>query len=89
MWDHLYGTSAEVSVTLFLKNGPVDLSGGYVGVLIKALINEAFIMSKVQVGLCSIVCDEHFSMLDRIHGTRINIDIRIELLHRYLVTSCL
>ena len=46
-------------------------------------------MSKVQVGLCSIVGDEHLSMLDRIHGTRININIRIELLHRDLVPSCL
>ena len=87
--DHLYGTSAKVSVTFFLKNSPVNLTSGYVGILIKVLINEALIVPKVQVCLCSIVGDEHLSMLDRIHGTRINIDIRIELLHRDLVPSCL
>ena len=88
MGNYLYGTSAKITVAFFLKNRPVDLSGGYVGILIKAFINKSFIMSKVQVGLCSIICDEHLSMLDRIHGTRIDVDIRIKLLHRYLKTSC-
>lgn len=45
-------------------------------------------MSQIQIGLRTIFCDEYLAMLDRVHGAGINIDIRIEFLHGYLVTSC-
>ena len=32
--------------------------------------------------------DEYFAVLDRVHGAGININIRIEFLHGYFVTSC-
>ena len=45
-------------------------------------------MSQVQVGLRAILRDEYFAVLDRVHGAGININIRIEFLHGYFVTSC-
>ena len=46
-------------------------------------------MSQIQIGLRAILRDEYFAVLDRVHGAGINIDIRIEFLHGYLITSCL
>ena len=36
---------------------------------------------KVKICLSSIVCYKHLSVLNRVHGTRININVWIELLH--------
>ena len=43
-------------------------------------INESFIMAKIQVGLGSIVCYEDFSMLNRVHGSGINVDVRVKFI---------
>ena len=88
MRDDLYGTSAIVAAALLLQYGPVYLTGGNVGIFIQILIDETLIMSQIQIGLRTIFCDEYLAMLDRVHGAGINIDIRIEFLHGYLVTSC-
>ena len=45
-------------------------------------------MSQIQIGLRAILRDEYFAVLDRVHGAGININIRIEFLHGYSVTSC-
>ena len=81
MRDNLYRTSAEISPALFVKNGPVNLSGGNVGILGQALIDKTFIMSQIQVCLCTIVCNKDFSVLDWVHGTWVNIDIWVKFLH--------
>ena len=46
-------------------------------------MSEPLVMTKVQIGFSAVVSDEDFSMLKRIHGARINIDIRIKLLNRH------
>ena len=38
-------------------------------------------MTKIQVSLRAVVRDENFPVLDRIHGARVNVDIRIKFLH--------
>ena len=88
MRDDLYGTSAVITTTLLLQYGPVYLTGGNVGIFIQILINKTLIMSQVQVGLRAILRDEYFAVLDRVHGAGININIWIEFLHGYFITSC-
>ena len=44
-------------------------------------------MAKIQVGLSSIVCYEDFSMLNRVHSSGVNVEIRIELLRFHLVPA--
>ena len=87
MRNYLDGSSAVISPPLLLQHGPVNLSGGHIGILIQALIDESLIMSQIQIRLRSIVGDEYLAVLDRIHGSRIHIDIGIEFLHGYLVAS--
>ena len=87
MRDHLNGTTAVITTTLLLQNRPVNLAGGNVGIFIQIFINESLIMSKIQIGFCTILRDKNFTMLDRVHRAGINIDIRIKFLHGDLITS--
>ncbi len=89
MRDDLYGSSTKISTTFFLKNGPVNLSCRYIRVLGKTFIDKSFIMSKVKVCLSSIVCYKNFTVLYRIHCTRVNVDVRIKFLHCNCVPACL
>ncbi len=44
-------------------------------------------MSEVQIRFRAVFCHEYFAMLNRIHGTWVDIDIRVEFLHGYFVTA--
>jgi hypothetical protein len=46
------------------------------------LVDEALVVTEVEVRLAAIVGDEHFTVLERVHGARIDVDVRIQLLHR-------
>ena len=89
MGDNLYGASAEISAALLLQDGPVNLTRGNVGIFRQTFVDEALIMSKIQIGLGAVIGNKHFAVLYRIHGTRININIRIKLLHGNFVAACL
>ena len=85
--DDLYRASAEVTVAFFLKYGPVNLSGCHIGIAVEAFVNETLVVPKIQVCLRAVVCDEDFPVLDRVHGSRVYVDVRIKFLHGDFVPS--
>ena len=87
MRDYLYSTSAKITVTLFLKNRPVNLTGCHIGILVKAFINETLIMSKIKVCLCTVIGYKNLSMLNGVHSSRVNINVGIKFLHGHLIPS--
>ena len=44
-------------------------------------------MTKVEIGFSAIVGDEHFAMFEGIHRSRVDVDVRIEFLHRDAQTT--
>ena len=38
-------------------------------------------MAKVEVGFSTIIGDENFAVFKRVHGARIDVDVRVEFLH--------
>ena len=82
MRDHLDGAALIIALALFLDNRPVDASGCHIAVLGQALVDEPFIMAKVEIGFRTVIRDIHFTVLVRVHGPRIDIQVRIEFLHR-------
>ena len=88
MGNHLYCSSTKFSFSLFLQDRPIDLSSCHIGIFIKTLINKSFIMSKIQIRFCSIVRYIDFPMLNWIHGSWINVNIRVEFLHCHFIPSC-
>ena len=43
--------------------------------------HEALVVAEVEVGFGAVVGDEHLAVLERAHGARIHVDVRIELDH--------
>ena len=81
MGNHLDSVT-QVFATPFLANHfLVYLAGCHVGGLRQVDIEKAFVVPNVQIGLGAIIGDEHFTMLERVHGAGIHVQIRIQFLH--------
>ena len=89
MRDDLYGTAAVIAPAFLLQYGPIDLAGGDIGIFVQTFVDEALVMSEIKVSFCTVIRDENLAVLDGVHGTGVNVDIRVELLHRHLISSCL
>jgi hypothetical protein len=80
--DDLDGLAQVVTPALGGDDGGVDRTGGGVGVPAEGLVDEPLVVAEVEVGLAAIVGDEHLAVLERVHRARIDVEVRIELLHR-------
>ena len=80
--DHLHGLAEVVAAPLGGQHGLVDRAGRGVRVLDRGLVDEALVVPEVEVGLATVVGDEHLAVLERVHRARVDVDVRVELLHR-------
>ena len=81
--DHLNGLAEVVASAFGGQHRLIDRAGGGIGVARQVLVDEALVVSEVEVGLAAVVGDEHLAVLERIHRARIDVDVRIELLERH------
>src|SRR5437763_3256877 len=79
--DDLDGLAQEVAPPLAGDHRAVDGSGCRVRVAVQGLVDEALVVAQVEVGLATVVGDEHLAVLIRVHGAGIDVDVRVELLH--------
>ena len=77
--NYLDGRAEIVAVALAPQDLGVNLSGGVVVVAGHSGADEALIVSEIKIGLSAVLRDEHLTVLNRAHGTRIYIYIRIKL----------
>ena len=80
--DHLHGLAEVVAAPLGGEHGRVDRAGGGVRVAGEVLVDEPLVVAEVEVGLAAVVGDEHLAVLERVHRARVDVDVRVELLHR-------
>ena len=74
---------AEVFAAAFLGDDrKVDASGRHIVHLRQRSVDEALVMSQVQIGLGPVVGDVDLAVLERRHRTRIDVDVWIEFLDR-------
>ena len=85
--DDLHRGAEILPPALLVEHVPVDLSRGQVGVFVQILVDEAFIVPKIQIGFGAVLGHIHLPMLIRAHGSRIDIDVGVELLRRHLQPS--
>ena len=76
-------------MTLLVQDGCINLSRCDVRPLCQIDINEALIVTEVEIRLRAIVSDEYLTVLIGAHRAGINIDVRIELLNRHLDATVL
>ena len=79
--DDLDGLAQVLAPTLGGQDRAVDRAGGGVGASGEVLVDEPLVVTEVEIGLTTVVGDEHLAVLERVHGARIDVDVRVQLLH--------
>lgn len=79
--DDLNGRAQVITTTLLAQHVLVDAAGGEVVVLGHGRADEPLVVAQVQVGLGAVMGDEHFAVLERAHGARVDVDVRVQLEH--------
>ena len=82
MRNHLHRRAQIFSPTLFRDDVEVDPTSGDVVRLRQGAIDEALVVTEIEVRFRAVIGDEHLAMLERRHGTRIDVEIRVEFEHR-------
>ncbi len=82
--NDLDGCAQVIAATLAANHVFIDAAGGEVVVLGHPGADETLVMAQVEVGLGAVVGDEHLTVLERAHGARIDVDVRVQLEHRDL-----
>ena len=80
--DDLDGLTEVSAPPLLGQHLLVDRTGGRVRLLGEWDVDEALVVPEVEVGLAPVVGDEDLAVLERVHRARVDVDVRIELLHR-------
>ncbi len=89
MGNHLHSTTQIRALTFFLKNRPIDFPCRCIIRLSDGNIQKSFVMTQIKIGLRTIVGNEYFTVLVRIHGSRIHIDVWIEFQDCYVDIAAL
>ena len=83
MRNHLHGGAEVFAPALLVDHRLIDPPGGDVVLPGERPVDESLVVSQVQVGLGPVIGDEHLAVLERRHRSGIDVDVRIELLHRH------
>src|SRR5204863_513827 len=68
--------------TLLGDDPVVDLASGDVGAALQVDVEEPLVVADVEVGLRAVVGDEDLPVLERVHRSGVDVEVRVELLHR-------
>ena len=85
--NHLDGPAEEVPGALALDEGLVDEAGREVGLAREVLVDEALVVTEVEVGLLAVLGHEHLAVLERAHGAGVDVEVGVRLLHHDLVAT--
>ena len=89
MRDNLNGFSQIITTAFFVDYALINTSCSNVVSFGSLDTEEAFVVSKVEVCFMTVNCYIAFSVFVRVKSTRVNINVRVELLNSYAVASCL
>ena len=85
--DDLDGLAEEFAAALLGDDRGIDLAGGDVAAGGEIAVEEALVVTEVQVGFCAVFGDEDLAVLEGVHGARIHVEVGIELLHSHFQTT--
>ena len=84
--DHLDRLAQELAPPLLFDHRLIDLPGRVVAVPGQRAAGEPFVVPQVQVGLAAVVQHVDLAVLIGTHRPRVDVDVRIQLLHADLQT---
>ena len=89
VWHHLDGLAQVVATTLAVDDSLVDAPRRYAVVTCGMYACEALVVAEIQVRLHAVGRDVALAMLIGVQRSRVNVDVRVELLDSDLVATCL
>jgi len=81
--DDLHRVAEVLTASLLRDDGRIHLAGRHIGRAVEIGVEEALVVTDVEIGLGAVVGDEDLSVLEGVHRARVDIEIGIELLHRH------
>ena len=87
MRNHLDSAAQKIATALARDQTLIDGARGEVGIAGKVLVDKALIVTKVEVGLIAVLRNKDLAMLERAHGARVDVEIRVGLLHRHFIAT--
>ena len=89
MRDNLNGRAKLIAPALFLDNGLVDAPRRDIVRLPGRNTGKTFVMSQIKISLRTIIRYVTLAVFERVHGTRINIEVGVELPEPDFIAPCL
>jgi hypothetical protein len=86
--DDLNGVAEVLAAPLLGDHRRVDLAGGDIRVAAEVAVEEPLVVPDVEVGFRAVLGDEHLAVLERVHRSRIDVQIGVELLHHDAQAAC-
>ena len=80
--DDLHGRAEELALALLAEHRVPDCAGRVARVPREVLVDEALVVSDVEIGLGPVLGHEHLAVLEGAHGARVDVQVRVELLRR-------
>src|SRR5690606_10508201 len=80
--DHLDRVAQVLAAALLGDDGRVHDAGRHVRARVEVDVEEALVVADVEVGLGAVLGDEHLTVLERVHRPGVDVEVRVELLHR-------
>jgi len=81
--DHLHRVAEVFTAALLGDHRRVHLTGGDVGRGPQVGVEEPLVVPDVEVGLGSVLGDVDLAVLERVHRPGVDVEVRVELLHRH------
>ena len=82
--DDLDGVAEVFAAALLGDDRRIDLSGRDIRRAGQIAVEEALVVTDVEVGLGAVLGDEDLAVLERVHGAGVDVEVGVELLHRHL-----
>ena len=79
--DHLNGRAEVLALALLAEHAVPDRACGVIRGAREVLVDEALVVADVEIGLGAVFGDEDLAVLERAHRARVDVQVRIELLH--------
>ena len=86
--DDLHRVAEVLAAALARDDLRVDLAGGDVRRLAEVDVEEALVVPDVEVGLGAVVGHEDLAVLERVHRSRVDVEVGVELLHHDAQPAC-
>src|SRR5580698_4434466 len=82
--DDLHGRAEIIAAALLRDDALVNASGREVAVTSGDRAQKTLVMTEIEISFSAVLRDEHFTVLKRAHGARIDVDVGVEFDHRDL-----